>query len=106
MSLGKVYSLAFVAGGLASLILVLIGVTIWFGNQVGVRVSPQFSKGNRVGPFGPLTLVFSEAVAEQLVAEKTFIQPDVKGVFKMVDSKTLQFIPDVPFQADVTYKIS
>src|SRR5688500_9876410 len=97
MSLGKQYSLDFVAGLLTGFILLLTGVVIWFGNQMGVRVTPQFSTGNRVGPYGPLILAFSEAVDERLVTEKFFIQPDVEGVYTMVDATTIQFIPDVPF---------
>jgi hypothetical protein len=106
MNLGKSYSLDFVAGLLAGLLLLLIGIVIWSGNQLGLRVIPQFSDGNSVGPFGPLTLVFSEAVDERLVTEKLFIQPDVEGAYTMVDEKTLQFVPDVPFEPDITYKLA
>jgi Tol biopolymer transport system component len=105
MSLGKQYSLDFVAGLLAGLIVLLIGAVIWFGNQIGVRVTPQFSTGNRVGPFGPLTLVFSEAVNESLVTEKIFIQPEVEGVFTMVNDKTLRFVPTEPLDPDLTYEL-
>jgi Tol biopolymer transport system component len=106
MRLEKYYSFDFVAGLLAGLTLLLIGVVIWFGSQMGVRVTPQFSTGSRVGPFGPLTLVFSESVDERLVTEKFFIQPDVEGVFTMVDAKTLQFVPNLPFEPDVIYKLA
>jgi Tol biopolymer transport system component len=106
MSLGRYYSLDFVAGLLAGLLLLLIGAIIWLGNQMGVRVTPQFSTGNRVGPLGPITLVFSEPVEERLVKEKFFIQPDVEGTFTLLDEKTLQFIPDMPFQPDVNYKLA
>jgi WD40 repeat protein len=106
MSLTKYYSLDFAARLLTALLVVLIGVVIWSGNQMGVRVTPQFSAGARVGPFGPLTLVFSEAVDERLVTEKFFIRPDVEGRFSMVDARTLQFVPDVPFEPDVTYKLA
>lgn len=106
MSLGKYYSLDFAARLLTGFLVLVIGVVIWLGNQMGVRVTPQFSTGNGVGPFGPLTLVFSEAVDERLVKEKIFIQPDVEGRFSMVDARTLQFVPDVPFEPDVTYKLA
>jgi dipeptidyl aminopeptidase/acylaminoacyl peptidase len=106
MSLTKYYSLDFAARLLIALLVVVIGVVIWLGNQLGVRVTPQFSAGDRVGPFGPLTLVFSEAVNERLVTEKIFIQPDVEGKFTMVDARTLQFVPAVPFEPDVTYKLA
>src|SRR5688572_2639530 len=105
MSLGKQYSLDFVAGLLAGFIVLLIGAVIWLGNQVGVRVTPQFSTANRVGPFGPLTLVFSEAVDESLVTENFFIQPEVEGAFTMVDDKTLRFVPTEPLDPALIYEL-
>jgi hypothetical protein len=106
MSVGKPYSLDLAAGLLTCVLLLLIGAVIWVGSQLGIRVTPQFSTGNRVGPLGPLTLVFSEAVDQRLVTEKFFIQPNVEGMFTMVNAKTVQFIPDVPFEPDVTYKLA
>lgn len=106
MSMGRQYSLDFAAGLVAGLTLLLIGLVIWFGNQMGVRVTAQFSTENGIGPFGPLTLVFSEVVEERRVSERFFIQPEVEGEFTMLDDKTLQFVPYWPFEPGVTYEIA
>ena len=105
MSLEKHYSLDSVAGLLIGFMVLLIAVVIWLGSQMGIRVAAQFSIGNAVGPFGPLTLVFSEPVDETLVKENFFIQPEVKGVFNWVDARTLHFVPSEPFAPDITYKL-
>lgn len=105
MSLEKHYSLDSVAGLLTGFMVLLIGVVIWLGSQVGIQVTTQFSIGNTVGPFGPLAFVFSEPVNETLVTEKIFIQPDVEGKFIWVDAKTLHFVPGEPFEPDLTYKL-
>src|SRR5215204_1098728 len=105
MNLGKHYYFDLAAGLLAGFIVLLIGVVIWLGSQMGIRVTTQSSTGNTLGPFGPLTLVFSEAVDESLVTAKFFIQPEVKGVFRWVDARTLHFVPDEPFEPDTAYKL-
>src|SRR6266511_5800757 len=105
MKPGKFYSLDSAAGLLAGCLVLSIGVVIWLGSQMGIRVTAQFSIGNKVGPFGPLTLVFSEPVDEFLVTDTFYTEPEVEGTFISVDPKTLQFIPTEPFQPDITYKL-
>jgi WD40-like Beta Propeller Repeat len=105
MNLRKYVSLDSAAGLLAGGIVLLIGVVIWLGNQIGIRVTAQFSTGNTVGPFGPLALVFSKPVDETLVTEKIFIQPEVEGAFNWVDPRTLYFVPSEPLEPDITYQL-
>lgn len=105
MKPGKFYSLDSAAGLLAGFLVLSIGVVIWLGNQIGVRVTAQFSTGNTVGPFGPLTLVFSEPVDEFLVIDNLYTEPEVEGTFTSVDAKTLQFVPSEPFEPDITYEL-
>jgi len=107
MNPGKHYSLNFdsAAGLLAGFIVLLVGAVILVGSQIGIRVTTQLSTENTVGPFSPLTLVFSEPVDEALVIEKFLIQPEVKGTFNWMDAKTLRFIPTEPFEPDLTYKL-
>jgi dipeptidyl aminopeptidase/acylaminoacyl peptidase len=105
MKPGKLYSLDSVAGLLAGFLVLSIGVVIWLGSQMGIRVTPQFSTGNTVGPFGPLTLGFSEPVDEFLVTDTFYTDPEVEGTFTLVDEKTLQFVPTEPFQPGITYEL-
>ena len=105
MKPGKFYSLDSTAGLLAGFLVLSIGIVIWLGNQIGIRVTAQFSTGNTVGPFGPLTLVFSEPVDEFLVTDTFYTEPEVEGTFTSVDAKTVQFVPTEPFEPDITYKL-
>ena len=105
MKPGKLPSLDLAAGLLSGLILVSIGVVIWWGNQIGIRVTAQFSTGNTVGPFGPLTLVFSEPVEEDRVIDTFYTDPEVDGTFNLVSDKTFHFVPTEPFDPDTTYQV-
>ena len=105
MSSGKHYTLDLAAGLLAGFLLLSIGTVIWVGNQMGVRVTSQFSNGNTVGPFGPLTLVFSEPVDEDRVIDTFYIEPEVEGTFSMPNAKTLRFVPVQPFDSDIRYEL-
>jgi TolB protein len=105
MRLGKLNSLDSTAGLLAGCIVLLIGIVIWLGNQMGIQITAQFSIGHTIGPFGPLTLVFSEPVDQALVEKDFFIQPEVEGTFLWENDKTLHFVPNKPFAPDITYKL-
>jgi Tol biopolymer transport system component len=105
MKLAKRYPLDFAAGLLAAFIVLLITVVIWTGNQMGIRVTAQFSTGNTVGPFGPLTLNFSEPVDEFRVIDTFYTEPEVEGTFTMADDKTLRFIPTEPLDSNITYEL-
>jgi WD40 repeat protein len=105
MSFEKKYSFDLAAGLLAGFMVALIGIVIWLGNQMGIRVTPQFLAGNGVGPFGPLTLVFSEPVDEFLVKDRIYTVPEVEGEFNWVDTKTLRFVPVEPLQPDLIYEL-
>lgn len=105
MKPGKFYSLDSAAGLLAGFLVLSIGIVIWLGNQMGLRVTAQFSTGNTVGPFGPLTLVFSEPVDEDSVIDTFYTEPEVEGTFTSVDARTIRFVPTNPFVPDVTYEL-
>src|SRR4030095_15017474 len=105
MKPGKLYSLDSAAGLLAGFLVLSIGLVIWLGNQIGIRVTAQFSTGNTVGPFGPLTLVFSEPIDEFRVRDTFYTEPEVEGTFILVDPKTLRFVPTEPFEPDITYEL-
>src|SRR6185369_7794409 len=95
----------FLAGLLAGFLILLIGVVIWLGNQLGIRVTAQFSTGNIVGPFGPLTLKFSEPIDEFRVIDRFYTAPEVDGAFTLVDARTLRFVPTEPLDPDNTYQM-
>jgi len=105
MKQGRFRSLDFVAGLLAGFLILLIGVVIWLGNQLGIRVTAQFSTGNIVGPFGPLTLKFSEPIDEFRVIDRFYTDPEVDGAFTLVDARTLRFVPTEPLDPDTTYQM-
>jgi hypothetical protein len=105
MKLGKFYSLDSAVGLLAGFLVLSIGIVIWLGNQMGIRVTAEFSTGNSVGPFGPLTLVFSGPVDEYRVIDTFYTEPEVEGIFTLVDAKTLRFVPTEPFEPDITYEM-
>ena len=105
MKPGKLYSLDSAAGLLAGFLVLSIGVVIWLGNQIGIRVTAQFSTGNTVGPFGPLTLVFSEPIDEFRVIDTFYTEPEVEGTFTLVDPKTVRFVPTEPLEPDITYEL-
>jgi hypothetical protein len=104
MSLEKKYSFDLAVGLLVGFLVLLIWIVIWLGNQSGVRVTPQFLAGGGIGPFGPLTLVFSEPVDDLLVTDKIHIVPEVEGEFRWVDPKTLRFVPLEPLEPDIPYE--
>ena len=95
-----------VAGLVTGFLLLAIALVILIANQIGIRVTAQLPARNLIGPYEGLTLVFSESVDESLAIEKFFIQPDVKGKFEWVNSKTLRFIPDRPFEPDTEYVLA
>jgi WD40 repeat protein len=105
MRVEKQYSLDVVAGLLAGFLGLSIGLVIWLGNQMGIRVTAQFPTEDTVGPFGPVTLVFSEPVDEFLVIDMFYIEPEVGGTFTMVDTKTLRFVPTEPFEPGISYEL-
>jgi Tol biopolymer transport system component len=105
MKPGKFYSLDFAAGLLAGVLLLSIGIVIWLGNQIGLRVTAQFSTRNTVGPYGPLTLVFSEPVNQDRVIDDFYIEPEVVGNFTFVDNKTFRFVPTEPFDPAIPYEM-
>jgi dipeptidyl aminopeptidase/acylaminoacyl peptidase len=105
MKPGKFYSIDSAAGLLAAFLVLSIGIVIGLGNQMGIRVTALFAAGNTVGPFGPLTLVFSEPVDEDSVIDTFYIEPEVEGTFTSVDARTIRFVPTDPFAPDVTYQL-
>jgi Tol biopolymer transport system component len=84
----------------------LIGLAIWLGSQVEIRVTAQLPANNLVGPFQALTFAFSEAVDESLTIEKFSIQPAVHGTYQWMDAKTLRFVPTEPFQLETVYTLN
>jgi WD40 repeat protein len=99
-------SLDLVAGLVTGSLLSAIAVVIIVGRQIGIRVTAQLPEDGLLGPFGAVTLVFSEPVEESLVMDKFSIQPPIGGGFKWSDSKTLQFIPTQPYAPGVEYTLS
>jgi Tol biopolymer transport system component len=94
------------AGLVTGVLLLAILLTIWFGSQVGIRVTTELSTDNDVGPFERLTLRFSEPVDGSLAIEKVSVQPTVDGSFVWSDPRTLQFVPRAPFQLDTAYTLN
>jgi len=81
----------------------MITLVIVFGNQLGVRVTAQLPANRVFGPYEAITLAFSEPVDESLAIERFSVQPEVKGKFEWVDSKTMRFVPLQPFAPDIQY---
>ena len=94
------------AGLVTGFLLLAIALAIFIGNQIGVRVKAQLPEDSIIGPYEALTLVFSEPVEESLAMERFAIQPDVKGKFEWVDSKTMHFVPIQPFAPDTEYTLA
>jgi hypothetical protein len=93
-----------IAGVVTGFLLLSIFAAIWFGSQLGIRITADLPADNLVGPFEILTFKFSEPVDGPAI-ERFAIQPQVDGSFKFVDSKTLQFIPRGSFQPDTPYTL-
>ena len=91
------------AGLVTAGLLLAITSVIFIGHQIGIRVTAQLPANNIFGPYEAITLVFSEPVDESLAIERFIIQPEVKGKFEWVDSKTLRFVPLQPFAPDIQY---
>lgn len=95
-----------IAGLVIGFLLLSIALTLWFGSQIGIRVTAELPVDNVIGPFDILTFNFSEPVDGSLAIERFSIQPALDGSFKFDDSKTLQFIPLAPFQPDTLYRLT
>lgn len=95
-----------IAGLITGFLLLSITLVIWFGSQIGIRVTADLSTDNPIGPYEALTFQFSEPVNRFLVIDIFNINPEVAGSFNWVDTKTLQFIPYEPFQLDTIYTVT
>lgn len=99
-------SLDLVAGLLTSVLLLALAVVIIIGSQLGIRVSAQLPEDRLLGPFGEVTLVFSEPVEESLAMQLFSIEPPISGGFMWIDSRTLQFVPTQAYAPGVEYTLS
>jgi len=91
------------AGILIIVLILLIGLVIFTGTQLGIRVSTNFQDG--VGPFGPLRLKFSSPVVAAKVEPLLSIDPITTGRYEWPNAQTVQFIPSQPLKANTTYKL-
>jgi hypothetical protein len=93
------------AGGLAAVLVVAIGVVMMLGSWVGISVQAN-TLDPEVGPYGPLTLTFSQPVDPDSALDHFSIEPEVPGRFEWVDEKTLHFIPETPLRAGASYQLT
>jgi WD40 repeat protein len=84
----------------------LVGLTILLGTQAGVRVSAPPLGGERIAPFHTIRLTFSESVDPNLTEPLISIQPEMDGRLEWLDSRTVQFASDRPFELDTVYKLT
>jgi len=94
------------AGGLAIMLVVLIGAVILIGIWEGVQVNIiTADDSGEISPLSSIQLKFSEPV-NQTIAQSLFsIQPAAPGKLDWVDSKTLRFTPLKPLQPNTDYHI-
>jgi Tol biopolymer transport system component len=93
------------AGVLAIVLVVAIGAVMMLGNWIGIRVYAN-SLDQEVGPYGPLTLTFSQPVDPDAILDRFSLEPEVSGRFEWADEKTLHFVPDTPLRAGTNYQLA
>jgi hypothetical protein len=94
------------ASGLVLICIVLVGLAIFLGEQAGIRVKTDLPEGGLIGPYQTITLTFSESVDPKMAEALFDLQPKIDGVFKWVDSQTLQFASSEPFEKDTAYRLT
>src|ERR1700752_1242146 len=93
------------AGGLAAVLAAVIGVVMMLGSWIGISVQAT-GLDQEVGPYGPLTLTFSQPVDPDSILDRLSIQPEGSGRFEWADEKTLHFVPDTPLRAGASYQLT
>lgn len=100
----RVLTLDSAAIALMATLVALITIAIWWGEQVGIRIQARIPNDG-VSPYGPITVVFSDAVDASMAEAAFSIQPEAEGKIAWADARTLQFIPSKPLEKEVEYTI-
>ena len=90
--------------GVVVLLLLLIGVTVLHGDQVGVQVL-QAEPTGQAHSTNPVTIRFSEMMDPSSVAAHFHTDPPLQGTFRW-DGTTLTFQPAPAWRPNSTYTIS
>jgi dipeptidyl aminopeptidase/acylaminoacyl peptidase len=75
------------------------------GSWIGISVQAN-GLDQEVGPYGPLTLTFSQPVDPDAILDRLSLEPEVPGRFDWEDEKTLHFIPAAPLRAGASYQLT
>jgi WD40 repeat protein len=93
-----------VALGLISLLIIAIGLVLFAGTQVGIRVSTDLTEADQ-GTFEAITLTFSIPVNQSRVESRLSLDPKAEGIFEWTDSQTLHFVPS-GLEPDTIYQLT
>lgn len=94
-----------VGSTLTAIGLAIAGLVLYF-NSIGIIVNLQTNNPREaISPYEQITLQFSEPVASSIVENQILIQPETRGTLTWLDTRTMQFIPNQPFQGRVTIRL-
>jgi len=88
--------------GVSALSLVLIGLVVYLGHQIGVRVKTETLNP---GPLTPITLTFSVPVESGAVEPLVEIKPQTDIRLDWADARTLRLVPSRPLELDTVYEL-
>jgi hypothetical protein len=90
--------------GLVLLLVILTGLVLLAGTQVGILVSSDLTEAGQ-GPFEAIALTFSVPVDEAEVESRFSLDPQADGRFEWPDPQTLRFVP-AGLQPDTRYRLT
>lgn len=96
-------SLDTVAASVLTMLVVLVSLTIFLGENAGIQVSVDVPKDGIVGPYQNINIKFSEAYDPEIASDLISIDPVQEGYLTSVDNYNMRFVPLKPFQRGITY---
>jgi hypothetical protein len=92
--------------GILIILFALVGVTIFVGENAGVRVRTDLPKNGIVSAFQKIQITFSESVSTEMAYELITLNPVHEGYLEWADESTLYFVPIKPFALNTNYTLT
>jgi len=88
-----------------TVLVAMVCLTIFLGENKGIQVHLSLPKDGIVGPYETIVFKFSEPFDPDLIADLISFTPIHEGYLEWVDTYTLQFVPTIPYEKGVTYSL-
>ncbi|MBL8089138.1 MAG: Ig-like domain-containing protein [Anaerolineales bacterium] len=89
------------------ILLALVGITIFIGENRGVIARVNLTQENEaVSPYQKIQITFSESVNTEMAFDLITLNPVHEGYLEWADERTLYFVPLKPFALNTNYTLT